>query len=63
MQFEVIEQSVDDWGTNDQSTMMIQISAIYVDYDLVMNGDSNNRVSGGNYRYIRSFSYPFIVRY
>ena len=37
MQFEVIEQSVSDWGTNDKATMMIQISSIPVNYDLVVN--------------------------
>ncbi|MFY9798370.1 MAG: hypothetical protein WAK17_19005 [Candidatus Nitrosopolaris sp.] len=60
MQFEVIEQSVDEWGTDDQSTMMIQISAIPVNYNLVINGDSNHRVSSSNYGYIRGFSYPLI---
>lgn len=60
MQFEVIEQSVDEWGIDDQSTMMIQISAIPVNYNLVINGDSNHRVSSSNYGYIRGFSYPLI---
>ena len=39
MQFEVIEQSVTDWDTEDMSTMMIQISAIPVNYDLVLDGN------------------------
>ena len=39
MQFEVIEQSVTDWDTDDKSTMMIQISAIPVNYDLVVNNN------------------------
>ena len=37
MQFEVIEQSVADWDTEDKSTMMVQISAIPINYDLVIN--------------------------
>src|SRR5919205_4231949 len=36
MQFEVIEQSVGDWDTDDKSTMMIQISAIPINYDLIV---------------------------
>jgi len=54
MQFEVIEQSVSDWDTNDKSTMMIQIGAIAVNYDLKANEDS------GKYEYIKGFSYPLI---
>jgi hypothetical protein len=45
MQFEVIEQSVADWGTDDKSIMMIQISAIPVNYDLVI---ANPSKSSGN---------------
>src|SRR3954454_19294780 len=41
MQFEVIEQSVDDWDTDDKSTMMIQISTIPINYDLVVTVDKN----------------------
>jgi hypothetical protein len=37
IQFEVIGQSVSDWGTYDKATMMIQISSIPVNYDLVVN--------------------------
>jgi hypothetical protein len=33
---DVIEQSVGDWDTDDKSTMMIQISAIAINYDLVV---------------------------
>ena len=46
MQFEVIEQSVGDWDTDDKSTVMIQISAIPINYDLVVR---NN----GKYEYFR----------
>jgi uncharacterized protein len=34
---DVIEQSVGDWDTDDKSTMMIQISAIAINYDLVVS--------------------------
>lgn len=53
MQFEVIEQSVVDWDTDDKSTMMIQISAIPVNYDLVFNGSDG-------YDYVKGFSYPLV---
>ena len=53
MQFEVIEQSVVDWDTDDKSTMMIQISAIPVNYDLVFNGSNG-------YDYVKGFSYPLV---
>jgi uncharacterized protein len=53
MQFEVIEQSVGDWDTDDKSTMMIQISAIPINYDLVVSDN-------GKYEYIKGFSYPLI---
>jgi uncharacterized protein len=63
MQFEVIEQSVTDWDTDDKSTMMIQISAIPVNYDLIINhnddgsiGNSINNIC----RYVKGFSYPLI---
>lgn len=52
MQFEVIDQSVGDWDTDDKSTMMIQISAIPVNYDLL--------VDGTKYDYVKGFSYPLI---
>jgi len=41
MQFEIIEQSEGDWQTNDTSTMMIQINAIPINYDLVVKDNSN----------------------
>jgi len=36
LQFEVIERSVGDWETNDKSTMMVQLTAIPINYDLVL---------------------------
>ena len=39
MQFEIIEQSEADWQSNDTSTMMIQIDAIPINYDLIIRGD------------------------
>lgn len=47
------EQSVGDWDTDDKSTMMIQISAIPINYDLVVR---DNR----KYEYVKGFSYPLI---
>ena len=71
MQFEVIEQSVADWNTDDKSTMMIQISAIPVNYDLIAlnatdianhSGSIHNKNNNTNYnyQYIKGFSYPLI---
>lgn len=57
MQFEVIEQSVVDWDTDDKSTMMIQISAIPINYDLVVNITEDGEIK---YEYIKGFSYPII---
>ncbi|MFB0561934.1 MAG: ATP-binding protein [Candidatus Lokiarchaeia archaeon] len=53
LQFEVIEQSVSDWETSDKSTMVIQISAIPINYDLVVGED-------GEFNYERGFSYPVV---
>lgn len=53
MQFEIIQQSVNDWDTSDKSTMMVQISALPINYDLIVDGDSEPR-------YERGFSYPVI---
>ena len=47
IQFEVIGQSVSDWGTYDKATMMIQISSIPVNYDLIVNG-LGERLGGVN---------------
>jgi DNA helicase HerA-like ATPase len=53
MQFEIIEQSEDDWQTNDTSTMMIQINAIPINYDLVLRGS-------GGFEFAKGFSYPVV---
>jgi uncharacterized protein len=52
MQFEIIEQSEGDWQTDDTSTMMIQIDAIPINYDLVMNGCG--------FEFLKGFSYPVV---
>jgi DNA helicase HerA-like ATPase len=52
MQFEIIEQSEEDWQTDDKSTMMIQIDAIPINYDLIM--------SGGEFEFVKGFSYPVV---
>jgi DNA helicase HerA-like ATPase len=54
MQFEIIQQSVKDWDTSDKSTMMVQISALPINYDLVLNGD-------GEPKYEKGFTYPVIA--
>jgi len=54
MQFEIIEQSVKDWDTSDKSTMMVQISALPINYDLVLNGDNEPK-------YEKGFTYPVIA--
>jgi len=53
MQFEIIEQSEDDWQTDDKSTMMIQIDAIPINYDLVLNGKTD-------FLFQKGFSYPVV---
>jgi len=58
MQFEVIEQSVADWDTEDKSTMMVQISAIPINYDLKVNRKGDGEEI--EYEYIKGFSYPII---
>jgi hypothetical protein len=50
IQFEVIQQSVEDWETDDKATMMIQLECIPVDYDLYFEG--------GEPKFDRGFSYP-----
>jgi uncharacterized protein len=61
MQFEVIEQSVEDWDTDDKSTMMIQLSTIPINYDLVVTIDQNkDNEKEIKYEYVRGFSYPII---
>jgi len=50
MQFEVIQQSVQDWETSDKTTMMIQLATLPINYDLVLEGNSIG--------FERGFSYP-----
>jgi len=51
-QFEIIEQSMADWDTDDKATMMIQISAIPLNYDLI--------ISGYEHQYVKGFTYPIV---
>jgi len=53
MQFEIIEQSEEDWQTDDKSTMMIQIDAVPINYDLKLGSDCGFEFSKG-------FSYPVV---
>jgi DNA helicase HerA-like ATPase len=53
MQFEIIEQSEADWQSNDTSTMIIQIDAIPINYDLIIRG-----VAG--FKFVKGFSYPVV---
>ncbi len=53
MQFEVIQQSVEDWETDDKTIMIVQLSAIPVNYDLVLKGE-------GKPEFERGFSYPIV---
>jgi len=53
MQFEIIEQSEMDWQTDDTSTMMIQIGAIPINYDLII--DKNRE-----FKFVKGFSYPIV---
>jgi len=53
MQFEIIEQSEADWQSNDTSTMMIQIDAIPINYDLIIRGDCG-------FEFVKGFSYPVV---
>ncbi|MBS7633728.1 ATP-binding protein [Candidatus Bathyarchaeota archaeon] len=53
MQFEIIEQSEDDWQTDDKSTMMVQIDGIPINCDLIIDGNCN-------FRFEKGFSYPVI---
>jgi DNA helicase HerA-like ATPase len=53
MQFEIIEQSEEDWQTDDKSTMMIQIDAIPINYDLIIRADCT-------FEFVKGFSYPVV---
>ena len=54
MQFEIIEQSEADWKTDDRATMMVQISSIPINYDLVLRGDEEPE-------FVKGFSYPVVA--
>ena len=54
MQFEIIEQSEADWQTDDKATMMIQISAIPINYDLTL-------CPPDECKFIKGFSYPIVA--
>jgi hypothetical protein len=51
-QFEIIEQSVADWDTDDKATMMIQLNAIPLNYDLILDG--------ADQQYAKGFTFPVI---
>jgi hypothetical protein len=51
-QFEVIEQSVADWDTDDKATMIIQLNAIPLNYDLILEG--------ADQQYSKGFTFPVI---
>lgn len=53
MQFEIIEQSEEDWLTDDKSTMMIQIDAIPINYDLIIDRECK-------FQFVKGFSYPVV---
>ncbi len=53
MQFEIIEQSEEDWQKDDTSTMIIQIDAIPINYDLIIT-------ITGDFEFVRGFSYPIV---
>jgi len=50
MQFEIIEQAVPDWSTDDRSTMMVHLSAIPINYDLLLGPKGTE--------FLRGFSFP-----
>ncbi len=54
MQFEIIEQSEADWATDDRATMMVQISSIPINYDLVLG-------KGKEPEFTKGFSYPVVA--
>jgi len=54
MQFEIIEQSEADWGTDDHATMMVQISSIPINHDLKLHSEKDPEFE-------KSFSYPVVA--
>ncbi|MFW9795592.1 MAG: ATP-binding protein [Candidatus Thorarchaeota archaeon] len=53
LQMEIIEQSVPDWSTDDQATMMVHMNAVPINYDLVID-------KTGNIEFKKGFSYPLV---
>lgn len=53
-QFEIIEQTVTDWETDDKATMMIQLNAIPLNYDLAVD-------ERGGCEYIKGFTFPVVA--
>ncbi|MFW9887202.1 MAG: ATP-binding protein [Candidatus Thorarchaeota archaeon] len=53
MQMEMIEQAVPDWDTDDQATMMVHLTAIPINYDLIVP-------EKGEIEFRKGFSYPLI---
>lgn len=54
MQFEIIQQSEADWATDDKATMMVQISSIPINYDLILDDQLDCSFKKG-------FSYPVVA--
>jgi len=58
MQFEIIEQSKAEWNTDDKATMIIQISAVPINYSLILrNGDEPTFEKGFSYPVVASEAY------
>jgi hypothetical protein len=53
LQMEIIEQSVPDWSTDDQATMMVQMTAVPINYDMVIDAK-------GKIEFRKGFSYPLV---
>ena len=53
LQFEIIDQSVSDWESDDKATMLVQINSIPINYDLVIKNDEIS--------YVKGFTYPIIA--
>lgn len=52
MQFEIIQQSVSDWRSNDKSSMMVQIQSIPINYDFLLTDEG--------VKYEKGFTYPVV---
>ena len=52
MQFEIIQQSESDWGREDSSVMMIEMTAVPINYDLIIYPDREEP------EFRKGFSYP-----